>query len=126
MDKFSKGILYILTVPENANDLYALPQPVLTQLKQYLMVRFPVTMDAPAKVSLFVYDNNTFVVESYLEAPTEVTVGTLGPATRIRNIATGETIEGAPAAKSRRGQVEQRTTFKIQVQPHSFAAFAEE
>ncbi|HEY3704845.1 MAG TPA: hypothetical protein VGL22_07255 [Terracidiphilus sp.] len=52
MDKFSKGILYVLTVPENANDLYALPQPVLAQLRQYIMAVFPVCIDAPARVSL--------------------------------------------------------------------------
>jgi hypothetical protein len=126
MDKFSKGILYVLAVPENADDLYALPQPVLTQLKQYLMVRFPVQMDAPAKVSLFVYDNKSLVVESYLDAPTEVTISTLGPATHLRNVATGEVVEGKPAAKSRRVQVESRTEFKVEVQPHSFVAFTEE
>ena len=126
MDKFSKGILYVLAVPENADDLYALPQPVLTQLKQYLMVRFPVQMDAPAKVSLFVYDNKSLVVESYLDAPTAVTISTLGPATHLRNVATGEVVEGKPAAKSWRVQVESRTEFKVEVQPHSFVALAEE
>lgn len=126
MDKYSKGILYVLTVPENANDLYSLPQPVLDQLRQYLMVRFPVTMDAPAKVSLFAYDNKSFVVESYLDAPSEVTLETLGSATRIKNIATGEVIEGKPEARLGRGRVEQRTEFKVTVQPHSFVALAEE
>ena len=29
MDHYSKGVLYVLTVPENPNDLYSLPQPVL-------------------------------------------------------------------------------------------------
>jgi hypothetical protein len=33
MNHYSKGILYVLTIPENANDLYSLPQPVLTQIK---------------------------------------------------------------------------------------------
>lgn len=126
MDKYSHGILYVLTVPENANDLYSLPQPVLKQLRQYLMVRFPVMLDAPAKVSLMPYNNKTFVVESFLDAPTEVTVATLGPATRIKNIATGETIEGKPQPKRRFGQVEQRTEFKVTLQPHSFVAFSEE
>lgn len=125
MDKYSKGILYVLTVPENANDLYALPQAVLAQLRRYLLVRFPVSMDAPAKVSLFAYDNKSFVVESFLDAPTAVTVATLGGARHIRNLATGEVIDGH-AAPAHPGQVEQRTEFKIEVQPHSFVAFAQE
>jgi hypothetical protein len=126
MDKFSKGILYVLTIPENANDLYALPQPVLQQLRQYLMVGFPVWMGAPAKVSLFAYDNSAFVVESFLDAPVSVTVVTTGLARRLRNAATGEVIEGKPAAQPRNRRTPQGMEFKIEIQPHSFLAFAPE
>lgn len=126
MDKFSKGILYVLTVPENANDLYTLPQPVLAQLRQYLMVGFPVWIDAPAKVSMLAYDNNSFVVESFLDAPTSVTVSTLGAATHLRNARTGEMIEGKPTPKPRFGRAPQRTQFTFEVQPHSFLAFTQE
>ncbi|HWG19116.1 MAG TPA: hypothetical protein VG225_01215 [Terracidiphilus sp.] len=126
MDKLSKGILYVLTIPENANDLYALPQPVLTQLKQYLMVGFPVWMDAPARVSLFAYDNNAFAVESFLDTPTSVTISTLGPTTHLRNAATGEAIEGKPAPHPRNSRAPQRTQFTFTLQPHSFVAFTEE
>lgn len=124
MDKFSKGILYVLTVPENANDLYALPHPVLAQLRQYIMTGFPVWMDAPAKVSLLAYDNNSFVVESFLDAPTSVTISTLGTETHLRNAATGEVVQGKPAPRSRRGP--QRMQFTFEVQPHSFVAFTQE
>ena len=126
MDRYSKGILYVLTIPENANDLYSLPQVVLTQIRQYLLRGFPVQIDAPGKVSLFAYDNNTFVVESYLDAPTQVTVSTLGTALMLRNLATGATVEGKPAAIRRGAPADQRTEFHIEVAPHSFVAFAEE
>jgi hypothetical protein len=126
MDKFSKGILYELTIPENANDLYALPQPVLTQLRQYLMVGFPVWLDAPAKVSLFAYDNSSFVVESFLDMPTSVTISTSGSATHLRNASTGQVVEGKPAPKPRNSRAPQRTQFTFEIQPHSFAAFTQE
>ncbi|HEY2860403.1 MAG TPA: hypothetical protein VGJ21_18420 [Terracidiphilus sp.] len=126
MDKFSKGILYVLTVPENATDLYSLPQPVLAQLRQYLMVGFPVVLDAPAKVSLFTYDNSSFVVESFLDSPTSVTISTAATVTHLRNAATGEVIEGKPAPKPRYGRAPQRTQFLFEIQPHSFAAFTQE
>lgn len=125
MDRYSKGILYVLVVPENANDLYSLPQGVLTQIRQYLMARFPVWLDAPAKVSLFAYDNHSFVLQSFLDAPQQVRVSALEPAARIRNIATGEVIEGKaadPKARLERG----RQTFTITLQPHSFVAFTQE
>lgn len=126
MDHYSKGILFVLTIPENANDLYALPQPVLTSLKQYIMGGFPVWMDAPAKVSLFAYDNNSFVVESYLDKPTQATISTLGAATSLRNLATGEVVTGQPTKPQgrRRSHAPQRMEFKVEVPPHSFVALA--
>jgi hypothetical protein len=130
MDRYSKGILYVLTIPENPNDLYSLPQPVLTSIKQYLLVDLPVQIDAPSKVSLFAYDNNTFVVESYLDAPAKVTVSTVGTSTRLRNLATGELVEGkipaSPTTQRRRSPHPPRTEFHIELAPHSFTAFAEE
>ena len=131
MDHYSKGILYLLTIPENPSDLYALPQPVLTSLRQYLLRDFPVLLDAPSKVSLFVYDNNSVVVESFLDQPTQVTLATLGPAKRLRNLATGEIIEGKialePAPPGRRApRATARTEFQFAVAPHSFVSFAEE
>jgi hypothetical protein len=126
MDRYSKGILYVLTIPENANDLYSLPQAVLAQIRQYLLRGFPVQIDAPGKVSLFAYDNNTFVVESYLDTPTQVTVSTLGPAMKLRNLATGAVVDGKPAAIKRGAHGEQRSGFRIEIAPHSFLAFSEE
>ncbi len=131
MDRYSKGILYVLTIPENTNDLYALPQPVLTQLKQYLLRELPVQLDAPAKVSLFAYDNKTFVVESYLDKPAEATVSVPGTGGRLRNLATGEVINAAPqpAASANERRPHHQTLhseFKIEVAPHSFLVFAEE
>ena len=127
MDRYSKGILFVLTIPENMNDLYTLPQPVLTSIKQYIMSGFPVWLDAPAKVSLFAYDNKSFVVESYLDTPTQVTVSTASSALHLRNLATGEVMEGKPtAAQGRRSRAGQRTEFKFDVPPHSFLAFGAE
>jgi hypothetical protein len=126
MDHYSKGMLYVLTIPENANDLYALPQPVLTSIKQYLMSGFPVWMDAPAKVSLFAYDNHSFVVESFLDTPSTAIVSVPGNLTHLRNLTTGETIEGKPAPQSPRRHAPQRAEFKVEVPPHSFVALAEE
>jgi hypothetical protein len=130
MDRYSKGILYVLAIPENPNDLYALPQAVLTAIKRYLLDGFPVLVDAPSKVALFAYDNNTFVVESYLDESTQATVSTLGLATHLRNLATGELIElKAPATRTsqrRHGSQPPHSEFQIVLPPHSFAAFAKE
>ena len=130
MDRYSKGILYVLTIPENPNDFYSLPQGVLTQIKHYLLDGFPMQVDAPSKVSLFAYDNHTFVVESYLDTPAQMTVSIPGVSGRLRNLATGELVEGKtpviPPNPFRRTPPRPRTEFHIELQPHSFAAFGEE
>jgi hypothetical protein len=132
MDKYSRGILYVLAIPENPSDLYALPQPALTQIRRYIMTGFPVWMDAPAKVSLFLYDNNTFVVESFLDSNVPVTLstpGTVNPGSpaHIKNLITGELIEGKSAApKARFPREPQHLEFTVEVPPHSFMAFAEQ
>lgn len=129
MDRYSKGILFVLTIPENPNDLYSLPQPVLTAIKRYIMSDFPVQMDAPSKVSLMAYDNRTFVVESYRDEPAQVMISALGPTSRVRNLATGEVIEARPSAtkqQARGAQRPPRSEFQINIPPHSFAAFFEE
>jgi hypothetical protein len=130
MDWYSKGILYVLTIPENPNDLYALPQAVLTQIKHYLLDGFPFQIDAHSKVSLFAYDNHTFVVESYLDTPSQITISSPGASERLRNLATGELVEGqtpaSPTNQRRRPPQPPHIEFHIELQPHSFAAFAEE
>jgi hypothetical protein len=130
MDRYSKGILYVLTIPENFNDLYLLPQPLLTSIKQFVLRDFPVRLDAPSQVSLFVYDNHTFVVQSFLDKPAQVMVSTLGPYKHLRDLATGQVIEGKAAAPirsfGRAQETPQRTEFHFEVKPHSFVGFAEE
>jgi len=126
MDHYSKGILYVLTIPENPNDLYALPQQVLTSIKQYLLDGFPVSIDAPSRVSLFAYDNHSFVVESYLDNPATITISTTGVTTHLRNLATGQVTEGSPVAYPQAQRHTSHTEFHISLAPHSFIAFAEE
>jgi hypothetical protein len=101
-------------------------------VKRYIKTGFPVWMDAPANVSLFAYDNKTFVVESFLDATAPVTPSIPGTAnagqpTHIRNLMTGELLEGRSAAlKSGFPRGPQRIEFNVEVSPHSFVAFAKE
>ena len=54
MDHYSRGVLYVWTIPENFNDLYRLPPSVTTAIKNYVMTGFPVRLDGPSHVALFV------------------------------------------------------------------------
>ena len=66
--------LSIRNRPDNPGDLYELPQPVMKAIRGYLQADFPVRLDAPARVSLFAYDNDTFIVESFRSEPASVGV----------------------------------------------------
>ena len=64
-----RGRFFILTIPENFDDLYHLPPEVLSQIRRDLMDDIPVYLDSPAKICLFTYDNNTFIAKSYQPFP---------------------------------------------------------
>lgn len=127
MDRYSKGVLYIWTMPENFSDLYSLPPGVTSAIKNYVMRGFPVRLDGPSQVALFAYDNHTFIVESYLPTETDTKVSLTGNFTRLKNLVTGEVITGqAPTQGPGRWREteENRTSFNIHLLPHSYAVFA--
>jgi hypothetical protein len=128
MNRYSRGILYVLNIPDNVGDLYALPQPALNVIRSYLLADFPVRIDAPAQVSLFAYDNGTFVLQSFRPIPTVVRVAVSGTHGSLLDIVSNDTIAadvpsdtagraGDPAATP-------RTAFSVSVPPHSFRVFS--
>lgn len=122
MDHYSKGTLFILNIPENIGDLYALPQGVLTRIKRYIQGDFAVRLEAPPHVSVFAYDNDALVVESFRDEPSSAVTSVLGRAKGLRNIATGRTYTPASAAPASNPDVAPRTDFKLDLPPHSFVA----
>lgn len=114
MNHYSKGTLYLWTMPENFGDLYNLPQPAVTRIKQYLFEGLPVQIDAPDHVALFTYDNGAFIVENYRDAPARVNVSLAG-APRVTDL-TGN----AGIALTRR---DKRSSFAVTIPPHSFRVF---
>lgn len=125
MNRYSKGIFYVLDIPDNIGDLYALPQGLTNQIKAYLQRDFPVRLDAPAHVSLFAYDNRTLVVESFRADDAPVRVLASGPAKTLRDLLTGEVIQADAAATAAASPEEgpARTAFSLAVPPHSWRAF---
>jgi hypothetical protein len=134
MDHYSKGELYVLNVPEEMNDFYSLPSRVLDEIRRYLTPGLPVRLEGPAQVSLFEYNNGTFVVESFLDHPVAVRV--IGAFAHLENLTTGVTSGGDPLASGAGffiqptragGPVPPRQYgYELQIQPHSFAGFREQ
>jgi hypothetical protein len=133
---YANGTLYVLTIPESFTDLYNLPQSVLTRIRQTLAGHLPVRLDAPAMVSLFVYDNKTFIVESFLDERVDITVTLAGQVGGLRDLlsdktlsASGDTGPGRFRGRDMRPGVRgaaPHTNFSVQVPPHSYRAFSYE
>lgn len=64
-DDYCDGHLWTLAVPDAYPDLYRLPAPVWSRIRQ----QFPVNgvwLEGPARISLFPYDNDTFILYPYV------------------------------------------------------------
>ncbi len=127
MDKYGAGNLLVLTIPDNFTDLYRLPEPTLNALRSYLMGSFPERIEAPAKVSMFAYDNGTLIVESFRDEPTQVTILSSSSIQHLKNLQTGESLSGTLAGHSQGSALsakdEGNVTFHVILPPHSYAAF---
>ncbi len=110
MDYYSKGRIYVWTIPDNFNDLYRLPTSVTTAIKNYIMTGFPVRLDGPGNVALFAYDNNTFILQNYQHVETDVQVSVSGGFTKLRNLVTDEVIDAPNRPRFRHDERPRRCT----------------
>jgi hypothetical protein len=135
-DKYSRGVLYVLAIPDNFTDLYSIPPTALNLVRNILTRDLPVRIEGPAQVALFEYDNDTFIVQNFAAAEATVTVGVTRPNSRLRNLVTDETLSTQSPPGRGRGRgfggqnnpdfVPPRTSFTVTIKPHSYLAFAVE
>ncbi|MFJ1467266.1 hypothetical protein [Massilia orientalis] len=111
MNRYSKGVLYILSIPSNIGDLYSMPPGVMNSVKTYLMADTPVRIEAPAGVSLFTYDNGAYVIQSFRDTPTTVKV--------VKHAVDGK---ARPAAETVPG-ASRDTVSEVVIPPHSFRVY---
>ncbi len=123
MNQYGKGTLYVMTVPENFSDLYLIPDATLNAIRSYVLGNFPVRIEAAAKVSIFAYDNGTFIVESFRDEPAAVTV-LATRAAALTDLVSREKLSGT-AHKPRHPAEPKSTAFSIKVPPHSYRVFQE-
>lgn len=64
-DDFCGGRMWTLAIPDAHPDLYRLPAPVISRIRQQFPVE-GVWLEGPGRISLFVYDNDAFVVYPYV------------------------------------------------------------
>ncbi len=118
---YAKGVLYVLTIPDNFGDLYNLPAPVLNRIRMVIAGDLPVRLEGPSQMGLFVYDNDKFIVESFAvpgSAPVATRVVTDKKFARLVDLVTGESISGTTAGN--------RAIFDVTVAPASYRVLSAE
>ena len=70
---YSKGSAYLLTIPRNFSDLYNLSKEVLYDIKKRIL-NDEVLLEAKPEVSMFLYENNTLIIQSFLNHAEPVTL----------------------------------------------------
>ncbi len=115
MAGYGNGVLYVLTIPDNFGDLYKLPEDVINMLKNIIMKDIYVSTESISRISLFVYDNNTFIIHSFLPHREEVKIVIKGKADELTELTGNRVLEGV-----RHGN---RTEFSFSINPHSYQVF---
>jgi hypothetical protein len=126
---YSRGNLYVMTIPDDFGNLYDLPTGILNGFRQVLSKDLDMRIDAPAKVSLFLYDNGAFIVESFLDEPVTIKINAREGIDRITDALSGAVIEKAPSEKApgqfwfRPRADDKINVFTVTIPPHSYRVF---
>ena len=122
-DTYSKGILFVLTIPDDFGNLYDYPAGALNIIRSVMSKDVGAYIEGPSKVSLFPYDNKTLVVENFNDNAVSLRVVVNAKVGKLRNLLTGEEFKPAQVAVSRWrfvGYTDKQTVFDIQLPAHSY------
>ena len=123
---YANSRLYILTIPDNYGDLYKYPKEVLAQIREILTPDFKIRLEGPSQVALFVYDNDTFIVESFRHEPVDVNIVADSKIGKLHDVVSGEELTGEVLASRPRwggSAAPEKMAFGLKLKAHSFRVF---
>ena len=105
---YSKGTLYVLTIPDDFGNLYDYPTAALNTIRRTMSKDLDLYLEGPSKVGLFLYDNRTVIVENFNDEPVDVRLVGMKPGTlQLTDLESGKAAD--PSMK---------------LMPHSYRAFS--
>ena len=126
-DTYSKGTLYVLTIPDDFGNLYDYPAGALNVIRSRMSRDVGYYIEGRSKIALFPYDNKTFVVENFNDEAVDVNVVFNSKVSGIRSLEDNGQLKPAADvvygnnrwAPYREGQ----TVFRLKLPAHSYRAF---
>jgi len=117
-DTYGKGELLTLAVPDSFSDLYHLPVDVLTRLRAACPVN-GVHLECGPEISLFAYDNDTFIVYPYVDEGTQPSLAYIHVAGQVKALempVSGRTLEPLYTTKT-------ETVFEVRAMPGQYVLY---
>ena len=125
--KYLDAYLYVLTIPDDMGQLYDYPAGALTEIRRVMSQDLDFYLDGPSKVSLFLYDNHTLIVENFNDEPVEVKlVCEPDRFKRLKSLEDMTTVEGKLEDYYVGWHKKNATKFTVSLKPHSYMAFSYE
>ena len=124
-DTYSKGTLFVLTIPDDFGNLYDYPAPALNVIRRAMSKDVGAYIEGPSKVALFPYDNKTMVVENFNDDAVTLRVVVNSKVSALRNLLTGQRMKPAeieirPSRNRFFGYTDTQTVFDLQLPAHSY------
>ena len=127
-DTYSKGTLFVLTIPDDFGNLYDFPAGALNIIRRAMSKDTGAYIEGPSKVALFPYDNKTLVVENFNDKAVSLRVVINTKVSALSNLLTGEQLKPAEVkpltgyfARNRFfGYADDATVFDLQLPAHSY------
>ena len=127
-DTYSKGMLFVLTIPDDYGNLYDFPAGALNVIRRAMSKDVGAYIEGPSKVSFFPYDNKTMVVENFNDEPVNIKVVVCAKVPSLRNLLTGEQLKPAEQPKPQMmifrnrffGYPDGSTVFDVKLPAHSY------
>ncbi len=117
--KYGQGELQVLAVPDNYSDIYHLPSEVLNELRKLWSKEQGIYLEGESQVSLFLYDNNRLIVESFLTYDINVQLHLEKNNVKLKDLIKDKIISGHQKIKNK----SKKTIFDIDIEPGTYRCF---
>lgn len=120
---YSGAYLYVLTVPDDKGNLYDYPEAALNEIRRVMSQDMDFYMEGPAKVSLFMYDNKTLIVENFNDEPVDIKLVGDTKFKKFTNLEDGTVLNANQEDILIKYTRKPMSKFSMTVKPHSYMAF---